>query len=93
MSKYRITVDGMTYEMDVELIGEGGAVKAAKPAAAAASAAPASVNPRLLYQLPLFPHPQPPHHPQRLLLRQVQAPLSLQCPERLSGSIKKSAMK
>ena len=44
MSKYRITLDGKTYEMDVELIGEGGAVKAAKPAAAAASAAPASVK-------------------------------------------------
>ncbi len=38
MSKYRITLDGKTYEMDVELIGEGGAVKAAKPAVAAASA-------------------------------------------------------
>ena len=54
MSKYRITLDGKTYEMDVELIGEGGAVKptvkaaapsvvAAQPAAAApaVSAAPA----------------------------------------------------
>lgn len=51
MSKYRITLDGKTYEMDVELIGEGGAVRpAAKkaesvsaPAApAASSAAPAA---------------------------------------------------
>ena len=27
MSKYRITLDGKTYEMDVELIGSNGAVK------------------------------------------------------------------
>ena len=42
MSKYRITLEGKTYEMDVELIGEGGAVqpvaKAAAPASAPASA-------------------------------------------------------
>jgi len=39
MSKYRITLEGKTYEMDVELIGEGGAVKAAKPAAQTPKAA------------------------------------------------------
>jgi biotin carboxyl carrier protein len=38
MSKYRITLEGKTYEMDVELIGEGGAVK---PVAKAAPAQPA----------------------------------------------------
>ena len=27
MSKYRITVEGKTYEMDVELIGSNGAVQ------------------------------------------------------------------
>ena len=48
MSKYRITVEGKTYEMDVELIGAGGAVvapvaKAAAPAATAPKAAPAPV--------------------------------------------------
>ena len=48
MSKYRITVDGKTYEMDVELIGVNGAVaapvaKAAAPVAAAPKAAPAPV--------------------------------------------------
>ena len=46
MSKYRITVDGKTYEMDVELIGSNGACSApvqvqSKPAAAAPVAAPA----------------------------------------------------
>ena len=46
MSKYRITVEGKTYEMDVELIGANGAVaapvaKAAAPVAAAPKAAPA----------------------------------------------------
>ena len=48
MSKYRITVEGKTYEMDVELIGANGAVaapvaKAAAPIAAAPKAAPAPV--------------------------------------------------
>ncbi len=48
MSKYRITVEGKTYEMDVELIGANGAVaapvaKAAAPVAAAPKAAPAPV--------------------------------------------------
>ena len=37
MSKYRITVEGKTYEMDVELIGANGAVVA--PVAKAAPAA------------------------------------------------------
>ena len=46
MSKYRITVEGKTYEMDVELIGANGAVvapvaKPAAPVAAAPKAAPA----------------------------------------------------
>ena len=46
MSKYRITVEGKTYEMDVELIGANGAVaapvaKTAAPVAAAPKAAPA----------------------------------------------------
>ena len=48
MSKYRITVEGKTYEMDVELIGANGAVvapapvaKAATPVVAAPKAAPA----------------------------------------------------
>ena len=48
MSKYRITVEGKTYEMDVELIGANGAVvapapvaKAAAPVIAAPKAAPA----------------------------------------------------
>ena len=48
MSKYRITVEGKTYEMDVELIGANGAVvaptpvaKAAAPVVAAPKAAPA----------------------------------------------------
>ncbi|MCR5383192.1 MAG: biotin/lipoyl-binding protein [Saccharofermentans sp.] len=42
MSKYRISLEGKTYEMDVELIGEGGAVKpVAKAAAASAPAQPA----------------------------------------------------
>ena len=48
MSKYRITVEGKTYEMDVELIGANGAVvapvaKAATPVVAAPKAAPAPV--------------------------------------------------
>ena len=48
MSKYRITVEGKTYEMDVELIGANGAVaapvaKAAAPVAAAPKAASAPV--------------------------------------------------
>ena len=38
MSKYRITVDGKTYEMDVELIGANGA--AVQPVAKAAAPAP-----------------------------------------------------
>ncbi len=48
MSKYRITVEGKTYEMDVELIGANGTVvvpapvaKAAAPVVAAPKAAPA----------------------------------------------------
>ena len=47
MSKYRITVEGKTYEMDVELIGANGAVVApapvtkAAPVVAAPKAAPA----------------------------------------------------
>ena len=49
MSKYRITVEGKTYEMDVELIGANGAVaapvaKAVAPVAAAPKAAPAPVS-------------------------------------------------
>ncbi len=47
MSKYRITVEGKTYEMDVELIGANGAVvqpvAKAAPAVAAPKAAPAPV--------------------------------------------------
>lgn len=50
MSKYRITVEGKTYEMDVELIGANGAVvapapvaKAAAPVVAVPKAAPAPV--------------------------------------------------
>lgn len=38
MSKYRITLEGKTYEMDVELIGEGGAVKLVASKAAPVSA-------------------------------------------------------
>ena len=46
MSKYRITVEGKTYEMDVELIGANGAAvkpvaKAAAPVVSAPKAAPA----------------------------------------------------
>ena len=46
MSKYRITVEGKTYEMDVELIGANGAVHPvakveSKPAVSAPKAAPA----------------------------------------------------
>ena len=37
MSKYRITVEGKTYEMDVELIGANGAVVAPAPVAKAAA--------------------------------------------------------
>ena len=48
MSKYRITVEGKTYEMDVELIGANGAAvqpvaKAAAPVVTAPKAAPAPV--------------------------------------------------
>ena len=48
MSKYRITVEGKTYEMDVELIGSNGAAvqpvaKAAAPVVTAPKAAPAPV--------------------------------------------------
>ena len=47
MSKYRITVEGKTYEMDVELIGANGAavqpVAKAAPAVAAPKVAPAPV--------------------------------------------------
>ena len=44
MSKYRITLEGKTYEMEVELVGEGGAVKQAvkKAAVSAPVAAPAA---------------------------------------------------
>ena len=48
MSKYRITMEGKTYEMDVELVGEGGVVKQAvkkaepKAAVSAPAAAPAA---------------------------------------------------
>ena len=52
MSKYRITVEGKTYEMDVELIGANGAVvapapvaKAAPVAAPKAAPAPAAAKP------------------------------------------------
>ena len=37
MSKYRITVEGKTYEMDVELIGANGSVVAPAPVAKAAA--------------------------------------------------------
>lgn len=44
MSKYRITLDGKTYEMDVELLGANGAViapaKVAAPVAAPVTVAP-----------------------------------------------------
>ena len=48
MSKYRITVEGKTYEMDVELIGANGVAvapvaKAAAPVVTAPKAAPAPV--------------------------------------------------
>ncbi|WP_034442413.1 biotin/lipoyl-containing protein [Butyrivibrio sp. AE2032] len=52
MSKYRITLEGKTYEMDIELIGENGAVqqpvKKAAPAvsAPAAPSAPAAAAPK-----------------------------------------------
>ena len=52
MSKYRITVDGKTYEMDVELIGANGAsiqsvAKAieSKPVVSAPAAAPVASKP------------------------------------------------
>ena len=49
MSKYRITVDGKTYEMDVELIGANGAavqpVAKAAPVVSAPVAAPAASKP------------------------------------------------
>ena len=52
MSKYRITVDGKTYEMDVELIGSNGAsiqpvAKAveSKPVVSAPAAAPVASKP------------------------------------------------
>ncbi len=49
MSKYRITLEGKTYEMDVELVGEGGvvkqAVKKAEPKAAVSAPAAAPVAP------------------------------------------------
>ncbi|MCQ2472546.1 MAG: biotin/lipoyl-binding protein [Saccharofermentans sp.] len=40
MSKYRITLDGKTYEMDVELLGANGAVIAPAKVAAPVAAAP-----------------------------------------------------
>ena len=46
MSKYRITVDGKTYEMDVELIGANGtAVQPVAKAAAPVVSAPAAPAP------------------------------------------------
>ena len=46
MSKYRITVDGKTYEMDVELIGaNGAAVQPVAKAAAHVVSAPAAPSP------------------------------------------------
>ena len=46
MSKYRITVDGKTYEMDVELIGaNGAAVQPVAKAVAPAVSAPAAPAP------------------------------------------------
>ena len=46
MSKYRITVDGKTYEMDVELIGaNGAAVQPVAKAAAPVVSAPAAPSP------------------------------------------------
>ena len=50
MSKYRITVDGKTYEMDVELIGANGTAvqpvaKEAAPVVSAPVAAPAASKP------------------------------------------------
>ena len=50
MSKYRITVEGKTYEMDVELIGANGAAiqpvakVEAKPAVSAPAAAPVAAS-------------------------------------------------
>ena len=67
MSKYRITVEGKTYEMDVELIGANGAVQ---PVAKVESK-PAVSAPKPL------PHPQ---HQSPLQLQQAQS--LHQCPER-----------
>lgn len=46
MSKYRITLDGKTYEMDVELLGANGAVIAPAKVAATVAAAPVAVAPK-----------------------------------------------
>lgn len=46
MSKYRITLDGKTYEMDVELLGANGAVIAPAKVAAPVAAAPVAVAPK-----------------------------------------------
>ena len=47
MSKYRITVEGKTYEMDVELIGSNGApVQPVKVQSAPAAPAPVAVAPK-----------------------------------------------
>lgn len=46
MSKYRITLDGKTYEMDVELFGANGAVIAPAKVAAPVAAAPVAVAPK-----------------------------------------------
>ena len=46
MSKYRITLDGKTYEMDVELLGANGAVIAPAKVAAPVAAAPVTVAPK-----------------------------------------------
>lgn len=46
MSKYRITLDRKTYEMDVELLGANGAVIAPAKVAAPVAAAPVAVAPK-----------------------------------------------
>ena len=47
MSKYRITVEGKTYEMDVELIGSNGApVQPVKVQSAPAAPAPVAAAPK-----------------------------------------------
>lgn len=47
MSKYRITVEGKTYEMDVELIGSNGApVQPVKVQSASAAPAPVAAAPK-----------------------------------------------